>query len=349
MAEAIFPNEIENILAALSCAYKQNQQTTLLEIIVKGKYTINLFNTTDNWNGGTYTHTITFEIPRDLYAKIYRYITDIQETLCSDINKICRIENESIDRIDITMDTEATQDWRRESGLLTTPSISSDIQEGLWGKEGNYRVFISHKTECKKQASELKNRLSAIGVSCFVAHEDIEPTSNWVEEILAALFSADALLVLISEKFYESQWTDQEIGCAIGRNIPIFACRLGNDPHGFIGRFQAITSSWDDLHNKLVPYLLKESKMKKAVIQSTKTFDCYSFGKYLLNALEQIEYYAESEIDELVFNYNNSLYMQNCRALNQNQYLSFINRKSKRNFARDSNGIISESFNMLIQ
>ena len=348
MNEAYFPKAIENILACLSHIYKQNQQTLLLEIIVKGKYEINLFHTTDSWNGGTYTHTITFRIPSELYGKAYNSIADLQETLCNDINKNCHIDNESIDRVDIEMGLAGNHDWRRESGLLLESSVSSDIQDRLWGGKDNYRVFISHKTEYKKQASELKKRLSIIGVSCFVAHEDIEPTSVWVEEILSALFSADALLALITDKFYESQWTDQEIGIAIGRNLPIWACRLGNDPHGFIGRFQAIPASWDNLHIQLVPFLLKESKMKNAVIQSTKVFDCYALGRFLISTLNQIEHYDEAEIDELVSNYNNSRYMRNCLALNQNQYLSFINSKSNRKFTQDINGIIIPHSNEVV-
>ncbi len=341
MIEANFPNEIEGILAGLSYVYKENQQTLLLEIIVKGEYKINLYHTTDNWNGGTYTHTITFLVPDELYQRIYSSINNFQETLCTDINNNCHLENESIDRVDIEINPTSAYDWRRKSGLLIESSVSSESQDKLWGDRNNYRIFISHKTEYKIQASELKNKLSTIGVSCFVAHEDIEPTSNWINEILSALFSADALLALITDNYYESQWTDQEIGCAIGRHIPIFAFRLGNDPHGFIARFQAITSSWDKLHINFIPYLAKEPKMKNAIIQATKNFSCFSHGSFLINTLNQIEHYEESEIDQLVYNYNNSASMKRCWALNQNQYLNFINKKSNRKFILNENGIIT--------
>lgn len=341
MIEANFPNEMESILASLSYVYKENQQTLLLEIIVKGEYKINLFHTTDNWNGGTYTHTITFLVSEELYRRIYSSIAIFQDTLCTDINNSCHLDNESIDRVDIEINPTSAYDWRRKSGLLEESSVSLENQEKLWGNHNNYRIFISHKTEYKKQASELKNQLLPIGVSCFVAHEDIAPTSNWINEILSALFSADALLALITDKYYESQWTDQEIGCAIGRHIPIFAFRLGNDPHGFIGRFQAITSSWEKIHINLIPYLAKEPKMKNAIIQATQNFNCFVYGRFLIHSLNQIEHYEESEIDQLVCNYNNSPTMKNCWALNQNQFLNFINKKSKRKFTTNGNNIIT--------
>ncbi len=340
MPEAYFQNEIDDILAAMACSYKANQQNLLLEIIAKGSPEFNLYNTIDNWNGGTYTHTITFRIPEELYERIYNNIDKLQESLCYDINKNNHLENESIDKVYIRLNQSDKENWKRNSGFLISTSVPLEKQGKLWGDVENYKVFISHKVEDKLHASELKKKLIDIGISCFVAHEDIKPTSDWLEEILSALFSADALIALITDKFYESQWTDQEIGCAIGRNIPIYACRLGNDPHGFIGRFQAISSSWEKLHEHLVPYLLKESKMKNAIIHSTKSFDHYASGKFLIDSLRQIQNYDELEIDQLVQNYNNSAYMRNCYALKQGQFISFINQKSKRQFATDKNGMI---------
>ena len=51
------------------------------------------------------------------------------------------------------------------------------------------------------------------------------------------------MVVLLREGFHNSKWTDQEIGYAMGRQLLIIAVRLGEDPYGFIGRFQAISGS----------------------------------------------------------------------------------------------------------
>ena len=117
-----------------------------------------------------------------------------------------------------------------------------DTIEDLWGR-GGIRVFISHKAEDKEIAKEIKLALKRYGIASFVAHEDIEPMKEWENEIERALFSADILLALLSERFSESNWTDQEVGVAVGRNIPIIPVRMGKDPYGFMGKYQAISGS----------------------------------------------------------------------------------------------------------
>jgi hypothetical protein len=84
-----------------------------------------------------------------------------------------------------------------------------------------------------------------MGVSAFVAHEDIEPSLEWQKEIESALQTADVLCALITPEFHASRWTDQEVGFALGRNTPIVAVRLGADPYGFIGKIQAVSGSLD--------------------------------------------------------------------------------------------------------
>ncbi len=73
-----------------------------------------------------------------------------------------------------------------------------------------------------------------------MAHVDIEPTEEWQREIEHALFSMDALVALLTDDYHDSNWTDQEIGVAIGRSCPIIPIRLGLDPYGFIGRSQGL-------------------------------------------------------------------------------------------------------------
>ena len=114
--------------------------------------------------------------------------------------------------------------------------------ERIWGK-ASLRAFISHTNKHKGLASELKDSLHGLGVSAFVAHDDIEPNKQWQKEILRALFSMDLFIALITEDFGQSQWTDQEVGVAIGRETPTVSISIGTDPHGFISGRQAISGS----------------------------------------------------------------------------------------------------------
>jgi hypothetical protein len=123
--------------------------------------------------------------------------------------------------------------------------ISQEAELRIWG-EGGYRVFLSHKANVKSKATALKEALSLFGITAFVAHKDVKPTKKWQDEIENALFSMDALVALMTKDFHESYWTDQEIGVAFGREIPIISIKLGQDPYGFIGKFQALSCSWDE-------------------------------------------------------------------------------------------------------
>jgi hypothetical protein len=90
----------------------------------------------------------------------------------------------------------------------------------------------------KETAHTLKAALELHGVSCFVAHEDIEPTREWQDEIEEALRTMDALAALLSPDFHESKWTDQEVGFAVGTGRLILPIRWGLDPYGFIAKYQ---------------------------------------------------------------------------------------------------------------
>ncbi len=109
--------------------------------------------------------------------------------------------------------------------------------------EGKLRVFVSHLTAHKAEAATLQQCLGFRGMSCFVAHNDINPTAEWQTEIEAALATCDLLVALIHPDFVKSAWCDQEIGYALGRGVPVFTVRCGADPHGFVGRFQAFNGN----------------------------------------------------------------------------------------------------------
>lgn len=105
---------------------------------------------------------------------------------------------------------------------------------------GYLRLFISHLAEHRVEVGQLRDELRDYGITAFVAHNDIRPTTEWQGEIEKALATSDALVALLHPEFHVSNWTDQEIGYAMGRGLLIIAVRLGQDPYGFIGKFQGL-------------------------------------------------------------------------------------------------------------
>lgn len=136
-------------------------------------------------------------------------------------------------------------------------TVSPEMVENIWGSASALHVFISHKADKKDRAHKLKEGLSKFGISSFVAHDDIKPAEEWQVAIEKALFSSDALIALICDEFSESNWTDQEVGIAIGRQIPIFPVKLTDaaNPYGFIGKIQAFkvrTGTIEDFVSRLL-------------------------------------------------------------------------------------------------
>lgn len=152
------------------------------------------------------------------------------------------------------------------SGTLSEkrPSSSEALGEATFWKPGYFRLFLSHLATFKAQASGLQSALKKYGISAFVAHEDIEPSKEWQNEIESALQSMDSLVALLMDGFKESNWCDQEVGVAVGRDVLIIPVRKGLDPYGFIGKYQGIQAI-----GKTIGQVAEE--IFKTLVRSTKT------------------------------------------------------------------------------
>jgi len=167
----------------------------------------------------------------------------------------------------------------------------------FWTK-GQLRLFVTHLAEHRALAAELQESLSHYGISAFVAHNDIEPTAEWQTQIETALGTCDALIALLHPSFHESKWTDQEIGYAMGRGVPVFSVRFGQDPYGFIGRFQAFNGSGKSAealaHELFLVYLTHkqtERVIASALISLFERSSSFANAKRLMGQLESLQYW----------------------------------------------------------
>lgn len=168
------------------------------------------------------------------------------------------------------------------------------IDPPFW-KDGHLRLFLSHLAENREFAGALKEELDEYGISCFVAHDDIEPTAEWEDQILLALSTSEVLIALLHSGFKSSNWTDQEVGFCMGRGIPSFSVRFDQDPYGFIGRFQAFNGdrkSPEDLAKEIFDKLRthKQTERRMAEIIVTRFENSYSFqnAKSNMRLLEEL-------------------------------------------------------------
>lgn len=294
------PNDIEHYLAALSKVYAQNGAREKLEIIVNSQIRVHECWTYDNWDGGTYGHALFLILPESLFVNTIENRDALQSEITADINKIHNVPNEHIAEVFFEMQRVDDRDWRHESGVLNSQNrfVQPDAATRIWGVDG-FRLFLSHKSEVRKQVAELKLKLGSYGINCFVAHEDIHPTKQWQDEIESALISMDGFIALLTDGFHDSEWTDQEVGFALGRGVPIIAVRLGRDPYGFIGKFQALTCAWNDAPLEIVGLLIHQPKVLEAYIKAMQ--NCHSFdeGNTLARVLPNIQQLTENQAQKM--------------------------------------------------
>lgn len=159
-----------------------------------------------------------------------------------------------------------------ELGIINFPTnVDNNVNEAevsFW-KPGNFRLFLSHLASFKIQTSHLQTALRKFAISSFVAHEDIEPTREWQNEIESGLKTMDALAAILMPGFQESKWCDQEVGVAVGRDILIIPIRKGLDPYGFIGKYQGIQAQGKkigEVAEAIFETLVKSPKTKNKIL-----------------------------------------------------------------------------------
>ena len=184
----------------------------------------------------------------------------------------------------------------------------------LWG-EGSVRIFISHVAKCRGLARKIQEDLTDFGIASFVAHKDIEPAADWQSEIELALFSMDMLVALLTEGFSESKWTDQEVGVAIGREVPVVSVALGVDPYGFIGKYQAILGKdIDQILNEILSILFKRDGVRdvanNAFIKKVANAESFARANFLARYLPMLDQLSPEQEQALVeaFNSNSQVY-----------------------------------------
>lgn len=203
----------------------------------------------------------------------------------------------------IEMDSKATDDMLMALAHHVGFEVSAPepgIDPPFW-KENYVRVFLSHLSAHREFAAELQEAMDEYGLTAFVAHNDIEPTTEWQDEIETALSTCEVLIALLHNGFKESNWTDQEIGFAMGRGLPVFSVRYDQDPYGFIVRFQAFNGNGkeaDFLAKEIFDVLRqhKQTQRRMAEILVARFESSYSFqnAKSNMELLEELNAWNKS-------------------------------------------------------
>ena len=191
--------------------------------------------------------------------------------------------------------------------------------EALWDPV-SIRLFISHRDTVKVHAHKLASELEKYGIDSFVSHDDIEPDEDWKREIEKALASMDVMLAFISDDFFQSAWTNQEIGYALGLGVPVVSIKLDNtDPQGFIRNRQAILGNIDN-HSQnarqiklaIRKRLANRTRYRRLVLDRFIGAGSFIEAKDAFEDLQTLGEVTDDEVTQLVRAFNDNNQLHNC-------------------------------------
>lgn len=244
----VIPSKILIYLKRIAAEYKAMNQDLHARIISSSAIFVHEETNYDNWNGGSDGHDVILFLPTDVFdevtlAKKTSFEADLREKL-----QLCcqSIGNEYINAVRFEDEDQNDPHFQNAVYINDRPQINPNTLS-IW-KSGQVRLFISHRDNHKVEAKALANSLEEYGIASFVAHDTIEPMTTWQNEIVKGLETMEIMLVYLTDDFHDSVWTNQEVGFALGRSIPIISLKLGTtDPRGFIGEKQALKQNPFDL------------------------------------------------------------------------------------------------------
>lgn len=302
----IFESHLEDFLAQACVLLRHHGEEEAASVIVNSKPHLRYAASYDNFNGGCTGHSLTLKVPFDLYIPIESRAREVADRIRTQINEVALgdVDDESLDSVVIGIDIPTEVDWRSKSGLLKTGSVlpvTEDASARIWKSDCSLRVLISHKDEDKQAAKIISEALYLLGVSAFVAHENIINATIWPVELTNALKSMDACVPLLTKSFHQSYWTDQEVGWAYGRGVPVIPLNLGEKPYGFMSSIQAKQTSTHQSAREVFNALKLHPRWSDALIHAVAR--CPNFdtaNNFIWDTLDQVKTLEPQQVQSLV-------------------------------------------------
>ncbi len=145
--------------------------------------------------------------------------------------------------------------------------------------------FVTYNSKNKQLAGDIGRILKNRGHSAFLAHDDIQPSTDWLKEILRHLDTCSALIAVVTPEFAKSDYTNQEIGFILGKGKPIVALRFQKtELPGFLSWVQAINASPATLSSDTEKAVrTAEERLKNSVIRPKEPVSAKDFVDSLLD------------------------------------------------------------------
>ena len=328
--ELQLPYKIVSYLRRLKIEYNQYENGIFSNIVGSAKVFIRKPPTTyENFGVYSYGYEVVFFLPASIMEEIdLEKESSYRKEILEDLEKCKDVKDEFFENVFFACENENDEEYRQAVSLTDRPQVDLETLD-IWKPE-LVRLFICHRDKHKKEARELADALEAYGISSFVAHDAIGSMTEWQAEIMKGLETMEIMLTFITDDFHKSVWTNQEIGFALARNIPILSLKLQNtDPKGFVsgkqalkGNFERPSDSVPEIYRLLQKKLNNKKRMQGALITALVESPSWDDTRDRFDRLNKVvETLSEEEVERIIDGYKKN---------NQLHHAMYLNNKHKR-------------------
>ena len=230
---------------------------------------------------------------------------------------------------------EQDPEYQQAFTIESRPQVNPDTLS-IW-KPDHVRLFISHRDIHKAAAKKLASELENFGISAFVAHDTIEPMKTWQNEIQKGLETMEIMLTFVTDDFHKSVWTNQEVGFALGRDIPVISLKLeSRDPPGFISAVQALkgklvnpTGSVPALYSLIASAIGDDVRLKQGLVTAFLKSGSYRDMEARFNQMTKVVDSLSPELAERVvegYSSNNQIHGADFMCKHPERITGFLKR-----------------------
>ena len=85
------PAKVDSFLSMLNRFYERSGEALLREIVVNGTVSIDEGSDYDNWNGGTYGHTVKLTVSGDLFLQVFPEKDTVQRRIAENLDELAQL------------------------------------------------------------------------------------------------------------------------------------------------------------------------------------------------------------------------------------------------------------------
>ena len=352
------PNRVLGYLQLLHIQYSRDSKNPLCDLIAASRSLV--IEDTDQ-NYGDHGHDVQLLIPIEVLSEInIKDRKTVAESICEDLNTLGEnTPDEYFRAVRLDVNDEDDPAFQHAKPVLSGPvpgPIYDPDSLSIW-KPGMVRLFISHRDTHKIKANELADALEPYGISSFVAHDAIEPMTQWRAEILKGLETMEIMLAFVTDDFHGSVWTNQEIGFALAGKIPVISLKLEQgDPEGFIDDQQALKGRLDDpaasaqvIYDLLAERLGNRERLQSGLIRAFVASGCFNETMKRFDHINKVVHHlSDDDLARIIDGFAANSQLHKCGHLDneKNQRLcDFLERTTEsKSFSIAGKKIIEEPF-----